>query len=349
MNWSTLKSSGFAFAQPWWLLLLLAIPLLALLRGRLGGKPAVLFSSTAPLRELGSRVKSRAGSLLTSLLFLSLALFVIALARPQFGKTTSHIQASGVDIMLLLDVSASMLLEDFQIGNDRASRIDTVKQVTHKFIEERPNDRIGIIAFAGRPYLVSPLTLDHDWLLQNLDRIRIGLVEDGTAIGSAVASGANRLKDREAKSKLIVLLTDGDNNAGKITPLTAAEAAKTLGIKVYTIGAGTTNPAPFPVLGRNHQPVRDMFGNPRYEMRQFGFDEKTLKEIADVTGARYFRAADVQSLNAVYSEIDKLEKSTIETTQRRDYRDLFPWFVGTGLAMLATRLVMEQTIWRRLP
>src|SRR5439155_16130440 len=152
--------------------------------------------------------------------------------------------------------------------------------------------------------------------------IRIGLVADGTAIGSAIASGANRLKDRESKSKLIVLLTDGDNNAGKITPLTAAEAAKALAIKVYTIGAGTTNPAPFPRLGRNHEVLRDMFGRPMYEIRQFGFDENTLKEIADVTGARYFRAADVQSLKAVFSEIDKLEKSTVETTERRDYRDL---------------------------
>lgn len=220
--------SGFAFAHPWVLLLLLAIPLLAWLKGKFGGTAGVTFSNTAMLAKIGNRRRSRAGAFLAALTYLALALFIVALARPQLGRVTTRVQATGVDIMLVLDVSRSMLAEDFTIGNRRANRIDAVKLVTEQFIRERPNDRIGLVAFAGRPYLVSPLTLDHDWLIRNLERLRIGLVEDGTAIGSAIASAANRLKDKEAKTKLIVLLTDGDNNAGKVQPLTAAEAAKRL-------------------------------------------------------------------------------------------------------------------------
>src|SRR6185369_536090 len=237
----------FAFAYPWLLLLLLALPVIAFLQGRRGAAAAVVFSSVAPLRELGKSRRARIGRWLITILLIALALLIVGLARPQQGRTISHVEASGIDILLALDVSGSMRAEDFTIGRDRASRIEVVKQVTQKFIEGRPNDRIGIIAFAGRPYLVSPLTLDHDWLLQNLERIRIGLVEDGTAIGSAIASGANRIKERDSKSKIMVLLTDGDNNAGKITPVTAAEAARTLGIKIYTVGAGSRGFAPIPV------------------------------------------------------------------------------------------------------
>src|SRR5438067_9884726 len=166
---SLFKDSGFAFAQPWLLLALLAIPLLAWLRGNRGGVPAVVFSSTASLRALGRAAESKAGDFLTSLVFVALALLILGLARPQLGKTMTHIEASGIDIMILIDVSGSMLTEDYTIGGHRANRLDTIKQVTQKFIEGRPNDRIGIVAFGGRPYLVSPLTLDHDWLFQNLE------------------------------------------------------------------------------------------------------------------------------------------------------------------------------------
>src|SRR5258705_1470461 len=214
-------NSALPFVRPGLLLLLLAIPLLAWLRGRSGPAAALTYSSTASLRAIGRQSAARAGKILRALLLLTLAFFVVALARPQLGKSLTQIEASGIDIMLVLDVSGSMLTKDFKIGGQEATRVDAIREVTRKFIEARPNDRIGILCFAGRPYLVSPLTLDHDWLLQNLDRVKIGLVEDGTAIGSAIASGANRLKDKEAKSKIIVLLTDGDNNAGKVTPATA--------------------------------------------------------------------------------------------------------------------------------
>ena len=213
---------GFSFAHPWFLLGLLLLPFLSLLKGRFAGMPSLSFSSLSLLGNRGSRTRSRWGAFSASLFYLAIALLIIALARPQFGETIEHVRASGVDIMLVLDVSGSMSTEDYTIGNQAASRLEAVKQVTEQFIEARPNDRIGIIAFAGRPYLVSPITLDHQWLIDNLNRVQLGLVEDGTAIGSALASAAARLKNREAKTKLIVLLTDGANNAGKIMPLTAA-------------------------------------------------------------------------------------------------------------------------------
>lgn len=339
MNWP--HEGPVTFAHPWVLLLLLLLPLLALLHGGRGSAPAVIFSSLKPLQTLGRGRRSRIGGWLTSLLLFALALLIVALARPQQGETISHVEASGIDIMLALDVSRSMLAEDFTIGGSRANRLEAVKQVTQKFIEGRPNDRIGILCFAGRPYLVSPLTLDHDWLLQNLDRVRIGLVEDGTAIGSAIASAANRLKDKEAKSKIVVLLTDGDNNAGKVTPATAAEAAKALGIKVYTVGAGTRGYAPMP--------VQDMFGRTVYRNIKVDVDEETLKKIATISGGQFYRATDTKTLKQIFEQIDKLEKSTVELNQYKQYRDLFPWFLAGGFGLLALQTVLAQTVGRRLP
>src|SRR5437763_10457688 len=267
VDWFT-GNSALTFAHPWLLLLLLVVPLLAYLRGRRGPAAALTFSSTASLRAIGKQSAARAGKILRSLLLAAIAVFVVALARPQLGKSLTQIEASGIDIILALDVSGSMLTKDFTIGGQEATRVDAIREVTQKFIEGRPNDRIGIIAFAGRPYVVSPMTLDHDWLLQNLDRVRVGLVEDGTAIGSAIASGCNRLRDKESKSRVIILLTDGDNNAGKVTPETAAEAAKALGIKLYAIGAGTKGIAPFP--------FQDQFGRTVYQNVKVEFNEEGL-------------------------------------------------------------------------
>jgi Ca-activated chloride channel family protein len=244
--------------------------------------------------------------------------------------------------MMCNDISGSMLAEDYMIGNQRASRVDTIKKVTSQFIEGRPNDRIGLIAFAGRPYLVSPLTLDHDWLLKNLDRVQIGTVEDGTAIGSAIASACNRLKDKKSKSKIIVLLTDGDNNAGRIAPTTAAEAAKALGIKVYTVGAGTDGYVPYPT-------GKDVFGRTVYQQVKFGMDEKDLKEIARITGGHYYRAAETNTLEDVFKQIDQYEKTKVEVTQFRQYRELFPWFLSAGFGVLCLQVALSQTVWRKLP
>jgi Ca-activated chloride channel family protein len=337
---SFLREGPVTFAHPWLLVLLLLVPLVAWLQGRKGA-PAIIFSSLQPLLALGRVRRSAMGGWLTSLLLLALALLIVALARPQQGKTMSHVEASGIDIMLTLDVSRSMAAEDFTIGGERVNRLEVVKQVTQKFIEARPNDRIGIVCFAGRPYLVSPLTLDHSWLLQNLERVRLGLVEDGTAIGSALASASNRLKDKEAKSKIVVLLTDGDNNAGKVSPLTAAEAAKALGIKTYTICAGTRGFAPMP--------MRDQFGQTVYRNVKVDVDETTLKKIAELTNAKFYRATDTKTLTQIFEQIDKLEKSTVELTQYTQYRDLFPWFLGAGFGLLALQTVLAQTVGRRLP
>lgn len=336
------SGTSFSFAYPWILLLLLLLPVLALLRGKIGGTPGILFSSTKLVMAVGKRRRSRAGAILTSLLYGAMACLIVALARPQFGRTLERMQASGVDIMLVLDVSGSMMAEDYTIGSSRVNRIDAVKRVTQEFIEARPNDRIGIIAFAGRPYLVSPLTLDHEWLIRNLDRVQLGLVEDGTAIGSALASAVARLKDRDAKTKLIVLLTDGANNAGKVLPLTSAEAAKALGIKIYTVGAGSDGPVPVPV-------GKDMFGKTVYRKMVFDFDEKLLDQIAKIGDGKYFRAADTDSMDKTFREIDRMEKTKVEIEKSADYRDLFPLLLGLGLILLVSEAVLSQTIWRRLP
>lgn len=341
---------GLTFANPWLLLLLVLVPLLAWLLGNRGGVPAVLFSSLAPLRTLGKSAESKAGEFLTGLMFLALALFILALARPQEGKSLSHVEASGIDIMIAIDVSGSMLTEDYEIGGERASRIDTVKEVTRKFIEGRPNDRIGIVAFGGVPYLVSPLTLDHDWLLHNLERVKIGLVADNTAIGSGIAACIRRLKDANSKSKVIILLTDGDNNAGKVSPETAAESAKALGIKLHAIGAGTNGVAPYPVTDpRTGEFARDMSGRKIYQQIEVSFNEDGLKKVAQIANGSYYRATDTKSLEDIFGQIDRMEKSKSTLTMYKQYRDLYPWFLAAGLAVLAAHIILSQTVWRTLP
>ena len=343
-------NSALTFAQPWMLLLLLAIPLLAYWRGKSGPAAALTFSSTATLRALGKSSAARAGKFLRAMLLLSLALLVIAMARPQFGKSLTQVEASGIDIMVVLDVSTSMLTKDFTIGGQAATRIDAIRQVTEKFIEGRPNDRIGIVAFAGRPYVVSPMTLDHDWLLKNLERIKIGLVEDGTAIGSGMAAAANRLNDKRSKSRVIVLLTDGENNAGKVPPNTAAEAVKALKIRLYAIGAGINGIAPFPVFNpQNGKPLTDMLGNVVYQNQRVHFNEAGLKEVAKIADGQFYRATDARSLEQIFADIDKLEKTTVAVKKYQQYRDLFPACIMAGLGLLFAQLLLSQTIWKKLP
>jgi len=332
----------YSLAEPQWLWLLLLIPIMAFLRGRRGHAPAVRYSSTEIFRGIGALRKSRAGAILASLFFVTWFCLVVAMARPQKTGDYTQIEASGIDIMLALDVSRSMLAEDFFIGNKRINRLVAVKDVTEEFIDQRPNDRIGIVAFAGRPYLVSPLTLDHSWLLKNLSRIEIGLVEDGTAIGSAIASAANRLKDREAKSKVIVLLTDGENNSGKVPPATAAEAAAALGIKIYTIGTGTYGMAPYP---RGTDP----FGRTVYTQLETEFDEETLVNIAEITDGKYFRATDMSSLEGIFNEIDELEKTESKVRVFQETTELFEWWLVPGLAFLGVHLLLRETLLKRFP
>jgi len=329
----------FLYPELLWLLALL--PLLAMWRGRRGRAPAVRYSTASNARELAQARKSRAGRWMSTLRILVLGLIIVGLARPQLGRGTSEVDASGIDILLAVDVSGSMEALDFELGGTPMSRVEIVKKVVSKFIEDRPNDRIGLVAFAGRPYLVSPLTLDHDWLQQRLDQVRIGMVEDGTAIGSAIASGVNRLRDQDAKSKIVILLTDGMNNAGKVSPLISAEAAQALDIKVYTIGAGTRGEAPIPVT--------DRFGRRQLALAQVDIDEQTLTEVADMTGATYYRATDTDSLTRIYDEINKLETTTQTMKKFAHHRELFALATIPALLLLGMELSLAQTRFRRLP
>jgi Ca-activated chloride channel family protein len=251
------------------------------------------------------------------------------------------VTANGIDIVLLLDVSGSMQALDFSLDGRRLNRIAIVKTVVSKFIDERPNDRIGLIAFAASPYLVSPLTLDHDWLQQNLERVNVGVGDDGTAIGSAIAAGVNRLRGSSAKSKVIVLLTDGVNNSGKISPMAAAEAAQALGVKVYTIGVGVRGKAPIP--------VRDETGRQHIILATVDVDEKTLQSVAAQTGAQFYRATDTDSLQRIYDQINRFE-TTAQSVERFEHLDeLYRWPLYFAIGILGAGILLQQTRYRRLP
>jgi Ca-activated chloride channel family protein len=329
------------FQRPEFLFLLLLLPLVALWMGRRGRIAAVEYSSTNVAREVARETRSRFGNFMLLLPLLGAALFIIGLARPQKLTGSSEVDASGIDIMLAVDVSGSMQSLDYRVNGQPTSRIDTVKAAVAKFIDARPDDRIGLIEFSAEPYLVSPLTLDHDWVHQGLERVNTGTIPDGTAIGSALAMAVNRLRDQPSKSKVLVLLTDGQNNMGKISPLMAAAAAKALGIKVYTIGAGVRGDAPFP--------AKDQFGNVHIVMVPADIDEGVLQKIADMTGGKFFRATDTEKLAATYDEIDRLEKTKRTVKHFQHATELFDWAVVPGLLVLGTGVLLEQTRFRRLP
>ncbi|MBW2112639.1 MAG: VWA domain-containing protein [Deltaproteobacteria bacterium] len=331
----------FHFNHPEVLWLLVLIPLLAFLKGRRGDAAAIRYSTAQTARALAGARKSRAGKAVAALRMLALGFLVVALARPQIVHGTSQVDASGIDIILGVDVSSSMKALDFTINGKPANRIDVVKRVVSRFIDERPNDRIGLVVFAGRPYMVSPLTLDHDWLQQRLETVKTGMVEDGTAIGSAIASCVNRLRGQKAKSKVVILLTDGMNNAGKVPPLIAAEAAEALGIKVYTIGAGSR--------GEASVPVTDRFGNRKLARARVDIDEETLNKVARMTNAHYFRATDTDSLGRIYDEINNLEKTSRKITRFENRKEVFLWAALPALLLLAFELILGHTRFRRLP
>ncbi len=328
------------FAHPWLLLLLLLVPLLAWLRGRRGQQPAFLYSSVALVKHVSGISRSHVGRFLWRLRWLALALCIIGMARPQSGLGETKIKASGVDIVVALDLSGSMRSEDFQLRGKPANRLDVAKEVLTSFIRKRANDRIGLVAFAGRPYIASPPTLDHDFLLETIEHLNIGSVEDGTAIGSALTAALNRLRDLQARSRIVILMTDGQNNAGKVPPLTAAEAAQTLNIKVYTIGVGTRGKAPMPFIQNGYRVTR---------MVEVNIDEDALKQVASRTGGAYFRATDTEGLRRIYDEIDRLEKTDVEVKKYQRYEELFPWVVIPALVLLLLELILSQTVWRRLP
>lgn len=339
----------FRFESPELLWLLLLIPLLSFLRGGRGSSAAVRFSTIALARQISMLVRSRPGRFIASLRLLALTALILAMARPQLGSGSSDIEASGIDIVLAVDLSSSMWAHDFKIKDKPRDRLTVAKNVMENFIKKRPNDRIGIIAFAGEPYLVSPLTLNHGWLLQNLERLEIGLIEDGTAIGSAIAISVNRLRAQSAKSRIVILLTDGANNRGKVAPITAAEAAAAFNIKVYTIGAGREGLVPMPQFNRYGKPMRDRKGKLRLVQSKSDVDIDTLRKVAAKTKAEFFRATDTKSLASIYDEIDKLEKTEIKLKYRATFHDIFIWPALVSLLLIGLEQLLSNTRYRRLP
>ncbi len=328
------------FANKILFVLLVIIPLMFLWK-RYAARPSCLrFSYTSPLKDLQLKFF---GPKIFGLIFAAavVASLVAALARPQKGESVFRVTSEGVDIMMVLDLSGSMRAEDFLVNGRRENRLFVVKDAAQHFIEQRSNDRIGLVVFAGRAYTQCPLTLDYPVLLELLDNLQIGQADDGTAIGSALATAVNRLKDSKAASKVIVLLTDGVNNAGKIDPMTAAEIASKFGIKVYTIGAGTKGLAPYP--------VQDVFGNTVYQPVKIDVDDEGLERIAQKTGGQYFRATDTEGLKKIYSAIDKLEKSKIESLKYTNYEDLFRWFLIPGLAVMVFLWFLSGTYFLQVP
>jgi Ca-activated chloride channel family protein len=323
----------FRFAQPAWLLLLLiALFLLILRRGR-GAEAAVIFPNLSVLAGLGKRSRRLTGGLGLPLTFLALVAAILSMARPVWRNQSQSRTASGIDIMIAFDVSLSMDIDDFIDQGERVKRIDVAKMVVDDFINRRPDDRMGLVAFAGRPRAASPITLDHKWLRNALSELRLndqfdrGTIRDqGTAIGSAMAAAAARLDARDAKSKIIVLITDGANNSGKISPLEAAAHAKTLGIKIYTIAIGTHQ-------GRVNRQIM------RFPYQEF--DLPTLKKIATITGAEHYWAQDLEALRKTFTTIDQLEKTDAKSFSVIEDTELFPWFLGLALlAALTAALVL---------
>jgi Ca-activated chloride channel family protein len=254
------------------------------------------------------------------------------------------VKASGIDIMVALDMSGSMISEDFVVGDRRVNRFNMARSVLEGFIDQRPDDRIGLVVFASQAYIATPLTLDHDFLRENLDRLNIGTINaNQTAIGDGLSTALNQLRGIKSKSKIVILMTDGQNNAGNVIPLTAAQAAQALGVKVYTIGVGKQGMAPMPV-GRN-----PFTGEQVYQNEPVDIDEGTLQKIAQMTGGQYYRAENAKRFQQIYAQINKLEKTEEVINKFTQYRELFPWVLSLGLILLLAEVALGQTVYRKLP
>lgn len=329
------------FESPWWLVGVPLVWLLAWLRGRRARESAFLYSSIGLVKGITQLRRSRAGRILMGLRWFALTLVFIGLSRPQLGHGNSSVKASGIDIVVALDLSPSMAAEDFESRGRRVNRVEIAKEVLEKFIDQRKNDRIGLVAFAKQAFVAAPLTLDHDFLFTNLKRLDMGQIGDGTAIGSALTASVNRLRGLKSKSRIVILMTDGQDNSSKVPPLTAAEAAQALGVKVYTIGVGTHGTAPFPQV--------DPFGRKYYVRMAVDIDEDTLKQISAKTGGKYYRADNTETLKQIYADIDKLERSEVEAKKFQFYEELYGYFVVPAAALFLLELLLSHTVWRKLP
>ena len=324
------------FANPQLLWLLLLVPALIIwyvLRHK-KQEAAVNFSDLKGMAKLPKTWKAYLRHLLFALKMAALALLIVALARPQSSSTNSTSNIEGIDIVMAMDVSGSMLARDL-----KPDRLTAAKNVASDFVEGRPGDRMGLVIFSGETFTQVPLTTDHGVMLNMLAEMKNGLIEDGTAIGDGLATAISRLKDSEAISKVVILLTDGMNNAGSVDPYTAAEMAKLFGIRVYTIGVGSYGTAPYP--------VQTPFGT-QIQQVKVEIDEKLLTTIANSTGGKYFRATNNQKLDEIYQEIDKLERSKIEVTEFRRLHEEFYPLVAWALALLLLEFLLRKTIFRTL-
>lgn len=333
----------FRFESPAFLLLLALVALLAVrhLWARRRGRPsAVRYSNTRMLAGLTPSWRVRLRPLLSAMRLGTLALVVVALARPQTGQGFEIVTGQGIDIALALDISGSMASLDFQPAN----RLEAARQVIQQFIDEREFDRIGLVVFAAEAFTQSPLTTDHKVLKRMLDQIQLAPdlgIQDGTAIGLGLANAANMLKDSEAQSKVVILLTDGVNNSGQIDPLTAANAAAALGVKIYTIGAAREGQVPVP--------MQDIFGREQIVYQDSILDEEALRQIADSTGGLYFRAEDTAGLQQIYDNINELEKSEISMTNFTQYQELAGFVLAPSLGIFVLEMLLRQTVFRKIP
>jgi Ca-activated chloride channel family protein len=328
----------FRFEDPWVLGLLLLLPLAYVVRHRIEKTRTgtLRYSAVDSVLAAGvgrSRWLNRVPGLLRTL---ALAALIFALARPQTGITSETILTEGIDIVLVIDISSSMLAEDLQ-----PNRMEAAKEVAANFVAGRRNDRIGLVAFAGEAFTQAPLTLDYSVVMTLLAELDIGMIEDGTAVGMGLATAVKRLQASDADSKVVILLTDGSSNRGEIGPITAAQLARALGVRVYTIGAGSRGTARVPI----NDPLRgQVYANMRVDI-----DEETLREVGALTGGRYFRAMDREGLGEIYAEIDELERTEIEVENFTQFAERFPLVLAFGLMLIMMELGLSQTVMRKLP
>lgn len=328
------------FANPEFLLLLGIIPFLILwyIRNNKKAGGTLRFSNIGVIKNISRTPSRRYRHILFFLRLAAISLLIFGFARPQSGTKEEKIITEGIDIILAMDVSSSMLAEDLA---QHRNRLDVTKEVATQFIKERSNDRIGMVVFSGKSFTQCPLTLDYGIVLNFLKEIQIGMIEDGTAIGMAIANCVNRLRASKAKSKVVILLTDGRNNRGELDPLTAAQIAKTMKVRIYTIGAGKRGEALYP--------IDDPFLGKRYVPMRVDIDDEVLTKIANITGGKYFRATDKRSLEKIYQEIGELEKTKIEVKEFTRYEELFINFLALAFGVLMLEIFLANTRFRRIP
>lgn len=330
---------NFRFADPIFFILLLVLFPLWLRSKKSSGR--IKFSQLSLFLQLKNFKKSNPRWPLLLFRSICILFLVFSLARPQAGKSFREVSSLGVDIMLVVDTSESMMAMDFKKDGEPVDRLTIVKDVVKDFIMKRPGDRLGLIVFDQEAYTQCPLTLDHGIVLEFLKKIEIGMAGGkGTAIGHALGTSVNRMKDLNSKSKIVILLTDGSNNSGRVPPEKAAELAKKYGLKVYTIGVGTKGKAPFLV---------DTILGKKYVYQEVDMDEGMLKKIANSTNASYFRATDKSELEDIYTQIDKLEKTNKKVKEFTEYNELFPYFLLIGIFFLVLEIILSQTLLRKIP